>query len=194
MFIKEADARRLFKAAYKGVGLRLAYDGDGLIITGRHWFMQILDEYVPKEIKGLIISLTGQLPELKEELLCNDTGNQQEIYLSFGHERVYKQALQLLKEGNHATAADIILTDSMDYKYRIYTDDAGEAHLVEEKIKEMCMASNCDVGETMYGCFAAKDGSIYWVSDQMAFCLVPAAEEHIRERLREVKRCLLKEE
>lgn len=190
MFIREADAKKLFKNAYKGVGLRLVNDGDGLIITGRQWSMQILDEYLPKEVKGAVITLTGELPDVEEELLCNKDGNQQEVYLGYGFEQVYRNALKAQAEGNGAMYTDVIISDPFSYLYRIYKDENGKTYLVPEEVCRMCLPSNCEDDENMYGCFAAEDGALVWLSDHMAFRLVPSVTEELQARLEQVSKCL----
>ena len=187
MFIKKADTKRLMKQAYKGIGLRLANDGRGLIITGRNWYMQVLHEYLPKETKGDIIALTGELPANGEQWLCDPDGNQQEIFHSYSHVEVYRLAMEAEAAGNRVDATDIIITDG-EKLYRVCRSEDGKCHLIPETINQMCSALNCEDDEDMYGCYADSDGALYFRSDYMAFCIVPSLTEDLQDRLKEIAR------
>ena len=67
MFFKLSVLKRLFKAAYKGNGLVIGHveDGgvNGLYVTGSWWSIFFDDWHIPKEVRGELISLTGELPE-----------------------------------------------------------------------------------------------------------------------------------
>lgn len=67
MFFKLSVLKRLFKAAYKGTGLVIGHVEDGgvsgLYVTGSWWSIFFNDGYLPKEVKGELISLAGELPE-----------------------------------------------------------------------------------------------------------------------------------
>ena len=169
MFVKKTEAGRIFKEAYKGVGLRIVNDGNGLALTGRAWAMYIFGENIPKEIMGGIISLTGAVPQEGEQVLYNKENSQTELYMANPDHAVYKRALEAQAAGNAARGSDVIITELLDRMYRVLTDSSGMTHPVPERIWEMISPANCEENEEMHGCFATKEGWIYWLSDHMAF-------------------------
>ena len=184
MFIRLADARKIFKQAYKGVGLRIGRDYDGgIYLTGRKWFMYIFMDNLPKEILGEIVSLTGMIPKEGEQWLCEKGGNQSEVYMMLGREDVYRKALEAQKNGSRLTMSDMILLDEHEFAYRIYSA-AGKPYLVPLGCAAMCSAGNCENEEDMWGCFVAGDNWIYWLSNHMAFAISPYEDEELTNRLK----------
>ena len=169
MFIKPSAAARLFKEAYKGIGLRIANTGDGLVLTGRAWHIFIYRENIPKEIMGEIIKLTGDIPKKGEQLLYSkDSGAQIELYLVEPHQDVYRRATEAQAEGNDVWATRIMIADAWEKPFRVYKTDKF-CYAIPEGIRAMISAEWCDQNEEMYGAFATQLGWLYWVSSYMAF-------------------------
>ena len=169
MFIRASNIVRLFKEAYKGIGLRIANTGDGLILTGRAWHMFIFRENLPKEILGEIIKLTGDIPDERRQLLYSkDSGTQAELFLADPCQDVYKRATEAQAEGHDARCTSIIITDVHERPHRVCRT-AERAYVIPEGIQAMISTEWCDQNEEMYGCFAGAGGWLYWVSNFMAF-------------------------
>ena len=62
MFLKKTVLKRLMKEAYKH-GLRVAATEERYYLCGGYWEMDILKEYMPKEILAAVLELTGWIPE-----------------------------------------------------------------------------------------------------------------------------------
>ena len=186
MFIRLADVRRLLKTAYKGVGLRIGRDTEGIFLTGRKWYMYIFSDNLPKEVLGEIISLIGVLPVNGEQWLCDKHGQQTEIYKVSGREDVYQCAMKAQADGHPVMASNMILLDEYEKEYRIYSA-SGELYLVPAEYTVMCNTGNCDSDEEMQGCFVDKEGWIYWVSSYMAFGISPYEIEDLDSWLEEIR-------
>lgn len=186
MFIRLADVRRLLKTAYKGVGLRIGKDKEGIFLTGRKWYMYIFSDNLPKEVLGEIISLIGVLPVNGEQWLCNKYGQQTELYHVTGREDVYQCAMQAQTDGRPVAASNMILLDDYEKEYRVYSA-TGDLYLVPAEYTAMCDTGNCDSDENMYGCYVDKAGWIYWVSSYMAFGISPYEIEDLGSWLEEIK-------
>ena len=186
MFIKEADARRLFKKAYKGAGLRIGNDGKGIYLTGRTWYMYVFRENIPKGILGSIISLTGALPEEGEQWICSKDECQEEIYETGIGKDIYRRALEAQAEGKDAVPANMVLFDDEGRPYHVYASRDG-LQLVPEEFKAMCSASNCEENEDAQGCFTGVGNWIYWLSSHMAFAVSPYTVGGLEDQLREIQ-------
>lgn len=188
MFVKEGPIKRMFKEAWKGVGLRIANDKDGLLFTGRSWYMYVFREYFPKELLGAVISMTGEIPVPSMQVLYNKEEAQTELYMADTSYAVYKRALEAEAEDNAAERTDIIILDIHEWPYRIYTDSMAQVYAVPERIAEMIEPGICEPNEDYHGCFALKDGWLYWVSDYMAFGFAShMANDEVRGRAMKLK-------
>lgn len=137
MFVKEGPIKRMFKEAWKGVGLRIANDKDGLLFTGRNWYMYVFREYFPKELLGAVISMTGEIPLPSMQVLYNKEEAQTELYMADPSYAVYKRALEAEAVDHAAERTDIIILDIHERPYRIYTDSMAQVYAVPERIVEM---------------------------------------------------------
>lgn len=75
MFIKIEKLAKLMKAAYKSTGLRVHNMTDKLAVEGSNW--SCIFTTVPKEIRGEIIKLAGEIPEVGESANYITEGKQQ---------------------------------------------------------------------------------------------------------------------
>ena len=186
MFIRKTDAERLFKKAYKGVGLRLASDENGLILTGRKWYMYIDREHLPKEVLGAVISLTGVIPPIGEQYLCNPGGDQTELYQAEPGQDPCREGLQAQADGEQIHMTDLVIADFVSEPLRIYTTSKGRAYLVPDVYRKICDTGNLEENEEMQGCFVTEAGWIWWVSDYMTFGISPYAPDNGMELLRKI--------
>lgn len=88
MFFKQTVLKRMLKAAYKGAGLTVGHvsgseaggEPEGYYISSGWWIIWFLAETMPKEAKGAVIELCGDLPGPGEVFKAiKDMGNQYEI-------------------------------------------------------------------------------------------------------------------
>lgn len=168
MFIKVSAAARLFKEAYKGVGLRIANTGHGIVLTGRAWRMFVFDENLPKKLKGEIIKLTGFIPNQGEQSITNKDGTQMELYLADPSLDVYARAMEAQAEGKDIWHTDIIITDDLERPYRVYRSEHN-VYVIPEAIRDMINSGCCEQYEEMYGAFEGLGSWMYWISSYMAF-------------------------
>lgn len=75
MFLRRNALKTLMKRAYKGGGLAVRNDGVGLSICGAKWCVYFIKGDMPKEVKGDLISLVGELPENGEGYTAGKDGN-----------------------------------------------------------------------------------------------------------------------
>lgn len=181
MFIKATHAAKLFKLAYKGVGLRVGKDDQGIYLTGRRWYMYIFSENMPKEVLGAIISQTGEIPAVGEQKLYSKGSIQTEMFETRYREDAYKRALEAQAEGEVLRKTQVILLDSDEKPFAVYRSSEN-LYAVPYDYSIMCSPLNCEEQEDMQGCFA-KDRWIYWISDYMAFGLAPYEDEELDETL-----------
>lgn len=187
MFIRQTHLARMFKKAYKGVGLRIIRDKDGIGLTGRSWYMYVFWDCLPKEILGLIISLVGILPEDGEQQLSNTFGNQMELYKTDKRQDIYKAAMDAQASGNMIYSTGMILANGLDEMFRVYKGKENNHYLVPEGCRLMCNTSACREDEEMYGCFADPEGWIYWIGSDMAFGIAPGEDEELKPWLEKIK-------
>ena len=62
MFLKISMFKGLIKSAWKGSGLTVGNDGDGIYLMGRHWSIWLARWGITNKAKAAIIELTGGLP------------------------------------------------------------------------------------------------------------------------------------
>lgn len=80
MFLNRNRFKRMMANAYKGGGLRVKNDGEGISISTVQWSAYFLKGEMPKETLGDLIALVGELPDREEVYLADKNGNQMEIY------------------------------------------------------------------------------------------------------------------
>ena len=185
MFIKAAHCARLFKQAYKGAGLRVGKDEDGIYLTGRKWFMYIFTEYVPKEVLGTIITLTGEIPEEGEQKLYNKDSIQMELFSARYREDAYKRALEAQADGEKIWRTNVILLDGYEKTFAVYKS-AKDLYVIPYEYSVMCSPLNCEEQEEMQGCFT-KDRWTYWISGYMAFGISPYEDEDLDNMLDRIR-------
>lgn len=187
MFIKQTHLARMFKKAYKGVGLRIIRDEQGIGLTGRKWYMYVFWDFLPKEVLGLIISLVGILPGDGEQQLSNQDGNQMELYKTDKRQDIYKTALEAQAGQNMLYSTGMMLSNELDDVFRVYKGKENRLYLVPEGCRLMCNTSACREDEEMYGCFADPEGWIYWIGSDMAFGIAPGEDEELKPWLEKIK-------
>lgn len=88
MFFNISKLKKMFKEAYKTGGLTVAHleDGEYYIAHAEGvWKIKYREDCMPKEVKGALIELIGDLPELDTTLVaCEDEDPQYEFVDTFG--------------------------------------------------------------------------------------------------------------
>lgn len=59
MFLKINTFKRLIKKAWKGMGLTVGNDGEGIYLVGGHWSIWLARIEMTNKAKAAIIELTG---------------------------------------------------------------------------------------------------------------------------------------
>lgn len=62
MFLKISLFKNLLKNAWKGAGLTVGNDGEGIYLIGRYWTIWLERTQMTKKAKAAIVELTGELP------------------------------------------------------------------------------------------------------------------------------------
>ena len=62
MFLKISMFKGLIKSAWKGSGLTVGNDGDGIYLVGSYWSIWLARWEMTNKAKAAIIELTGGLP------------------------------------------------------------------------------------------------------------------------------------
>lgn len=78
MFLKPSILKKLMKQAYK-TGLYVKRYGGWIMLGGSYWEALIKEEFIPKQTKGDLIALVGELPEEGECYSASSEGNQMEL-------------------------------------------------------------------------------------------------------------------
>jgi hypothetical protein len=67
MFLNENKFKKLCKDKYKGAGLTVGMTDDEVyIVSGEWWNLEVPKEFMTREILGIIVGFTGELPEKGE--------------------------------------------------------------------------------------------------------------------------------
>lgn len=62
MFLKISSFKTLLKNAWKGAGLTVGNDGEGIYLIGSYWTIWLERSQMTKKAKAAIVELTGELP------------------------------------------------------------------------------------------------------------------------------------
>lgn len=66
MFLKMARFKSLIKDAWKGAGLVVGNDGEGIYLYGSYWTIYLERTMISKKAKAAIMELTGELPGIDQ--------------------------------------------------------------------------------------------------------------------------------
>ncbi len=137
MFLNNGILKRLMKQAYKAGGLIVARTEKRTYIAGNFWEMDVLQEFLPKQILAQIIELAGELPGEGERFRADKNGNQMEMVLK-------KEVDQNgFSEGIEVT--NFILLGKQSTAQRVLQTPAGKAYIVNDAFIEI--ADNAAVAE-----------------------------------------------
>lgn len=126
MFLRPSTLNALMKQAYKGTGLIVAKTEEYLYIAGYYWETEIKNGFIQKKTMGDLITLVGELPDVRERYKATKDGNQMEMNLpmrvrseEFGEDTI--------------TVTDLILIGTNGTKQRLLQDEnTGQIYAVNE--------------------------------------------------------------
>ena len=110
MFLNIVAAKKLFKRAFNGHGLRVAIHEERLYIAGLGWEIEMNNGIAPYKLKAAIVELCGRLPDAYEQFLATKDGLQEELPVGRSVYDRYLKAKKFLDE------TPVII----DKKYRMY--------------------------------------------------------------------------
>ena len=139
MFLTRSGIKRLMQNAYKGGGLRIRNDGQGISISGSSWAVYFLAGEIPKESLGDLISMVGELPERGESYTADKNGNQMEIW-----DDTWQNAMEIAGSGGEDLEITPVVVEGFPYFMRILQDCSMQITLIDERMKEIVQPSLID--------------------------------------------------
>lgn len=156
MFLNTSILTKMMKEAYKGPGLRIAKSKGALLIGGSYWQCVTMLQAIPNKILGLVVELTGQIPEDGEQYLSTKNGNQVEIFDPdrFNHE---------IGEPIYVTRLIIPTTVNCGVNQRVLKNEL-QIRLVNEVYIDLIysLAIMAEIGETNPEGPFEKNGYVVW--------------------------------
>lgn len=98
MFLSAIAAKKLFKKAFNGYGLRVSRVSEMLYIAGAGWETEMLYDMAPYKLKAAIVELCGRIPEEQEQFLATKDGLRVELCMEDLLYDRYLRAKRLLDE------------------------------------------------------------------------------------------------
>lgn len=118
MYLKSSLFKKMLKEAYKGYGLTVGCSKEGYYLAGTWWVAWFPESKIPKEVKGAVIELCGDLPEIGQTFRANKEGNQYEI----GQEEIYDLP-RIYKECGHRYITTKVILERKNEMVRIIKDE-----------------------------------------------------------------------
>lgn len=186
------------KNAYKGGGLRVRNNGEGINVSGSSWTAFWYHGDIPKETLGDLVALVGELPEKWECYTADKNGNQMEIW-----DDSIMSAMEIAIDGGAELKVTAVTVDSFPYSMRVIQGSNNEITLIDDRLQAMIQPSLIDVkdDEELPTGPILKVGSILgtpvrlvcWKNDRMAFCAMPMipSDENIVEMIKKFEEITL---
>ena len=140
MFLNQTILNRLMKEAVK-LGMRVWRSDEEIYIGGLYWSAIINEKFMPKETKGNLISLVGELPESGHGYIAYKEGNQMELAT---------KDLFMKEPGTHP----LEVTDTI----QIAPDGTHQRILQDASTGQMCLINNVFVSIIDEGIISDNDG------------------------------------
>lgn len=159
MFLKINMFKRLIKTAWKGMGLTVGNDGEGIYLVGNHWSIWLASWEMTNKAKAAIIELTGGLPsEGTAYKAWEGEGVQFEMTELYDPE-ICRPEIRNFKIEYQKTG--VILTD-MKKDYMILQDTNNyKCIMIDRNIVDMIDFSSREKGEGVPAGALGRYGSIY---------------------------------
>lgn len=148
MILKVRELKKLMNDAYKGCGLYIGRTSGQFIIEGGWWSFWVYKSALPKEIKGEIIRLSGEYPEVGKGYKCfKNEDPQYELCPTHDPYDRWERAIHVVEKSN----TYVQICDNM---YNLIESTAG-VQLVDKRIMDMVTqpdgiarsAGECDCGD-----------------------------------------------
>lgn len=185
MFLKKTVLKRLMKEAYKH-GLRVAATEERYYLCGGYWEMDILKEYMPKEILAAVLELTGWIPETGESYSTSKEGNQVDI-----------NRKEVSVDAEEEIAVTDLIIDRNGISQRILQDECrGNILLVHDRLIDI--VDNTEIEGEKGECTAAgpfyRENDILYENNVMRWHVCARKDERKDSLLKELSKINLMEE
>lgn len=179
MFYKLNVLKRMMKEAYKGRGLHVGLTDSGwLTIYTGYWCLCQDFKAVPKELKGYIMELTGEIPK---EGVCyralKDEANQYEM----PHERcILPAAYENIDKGMEGIVTEIVLQSPVrNYRIAVIGDFMVCLKYEQADVPAPDLIKK-EEGETeVYGPYLEDGSGVIWHNDDTWYLAIPVLKEHL---------------
>ncbi|MBR1476866.1 MAG: hypothetical protein IJ608_02755 [Lachnospiraceae bacterium] len=184
MFYKISILKKMMKEAYKGMGLHVGQTVTGwLVIRTGHWELCQDFETVPKEVKGAIMELTGEIP-LKGTFYkaVDKECNQYELEADV---RMLPLRYPEIDKGEEGEITRILMVGVFDIYAVATVYDKGEGYTVLLKQNQAQLVTpegiEVEAGETpIYGPYIGGRREIIWHNSDTWYCTAPVIPEKDR--------------
>lgn len=145
MFLKINMFKKLIKAAWKGIGLTVGNDGEGIYLVGNHWAIWMASWEMTNKAKAAIIELTGGLPSEGTAYKAWDGESPQYEMTELYDPEMYRPEVRNFKIGYKKTG--VILND-MRKDYMVLQDiNNFKCIMIDRNIADMVDFSSREKGE-----------------------------------------------
>ena len=164
MFVNPKELKKLMKEAFKADFLIVGSREDMYYIQGSYWKMLCKKRFVPKEILGLIVELTGEIPGDGECYCAGKSGNQMQLN---------PMEIEIPPEAAEIEITDFIVMHKLGTAQRILQfSGSGNVYLINNKFAGMISPRFIDAehGELdpEYALCSVNHG-VFWVNNVMKF-------------------------
>jgi hypothetical protein len=166
MFLNESKFKKLCKDKYKGSGLTVGMTDDEVyIVSGEWWNLEVPKEFMTREMLGIIVGFTGELPEKGK------------IYTYQEKDEVNQAGLMYVNDwdlsGKYVASKDVYEVTRVTYEGTSSTkrilQGKNEIAVVKEEIIKLIDTDRKEKEELMENGIR-KDGHILiWASNMMCF-------------------------
>ena len=185
MFVNPKELKKLMKEAFKAEFLIVGSRGNLYYIQGSYWKMLCEKRFVPKEILGLIVELTGEIPGDGECYCAGKSGNQMQLN---------PMEIEIPPEATEIEITDFVIIHRVGVAQRILQfPSSGNVYLINNKFAGMISARFIDAehGELDPKCaMCSVDHGVFWENNVMKFTVCfREDDEHWRtlQQLKDVK-------
>ena len=164
MFVNPKELKKLMKEAFKAEFLIVGSRGNSYYIQGSYWKMLCEKRFVPKEILGLIVELTGEIPGDGECYCAGKSGNQMQLN---------PMEIEVPPEAAEIEITDFVVMHRVGVAQRILQfPSSGNVYLINNKFAGMISARFIDAehGELDPECaLCSVNHGVFWENNVMKF-------------------------
>ena len=164
MFVNPKELKKLMKEAFKANYLIVGRREDVYYIQGVYWKVLCKKEFVPKEILGAVIELTGEIPGDGECYCAGKEGNQMELN---------PMEIVIPDQAEEVVITDFILKSKHGVLQRIIQFPGSmHVYLINNKFAEMVSEIYCDEKNGEFFTddpVCSVDHGVFWENNVMKF-------------------------